>query len=76
MPGSGNRWSLLKFKYHNAPVGMSVAHEVEEKVQRLGGPPEIAVEPVLISAVGATQAVHRGGLFNNVLTLKDLVDPM
>ena len=69
-------WSLLEFKYHNAPVGMSVAHEVEEKVQRLGSPPEIAVEPVLISAAGATRAVHRGGLFNKVLTLKDLVDSM
>ncbi|MCK4547204.1 MAG: ATP-binding protein [Candidatus Eisenbacteria sp.] len=66
-------WTLLEFKYGKSPVGMQVVHDVEQKIQRLGVPPEISVEPVLVSAAGATKAVQRSGFFHHVIELEDLV---
>jgi AAA+ ATPase superfamily predicted ATPase len=66
-------WTLVEFKYHTSPVGMQVVHDVEQKLQRLGAPPEVSVEPVLVSAAAATRAVQRRGFFQRVIELKDLV---
>jgi hypothetical protein len=66
-------WTLLEFKYGKSPVGMQVVHDVEQKIQHLGVPPEISVEAVLVSAAGATRAVQRSGFFHPVIELRDLV---
>ena len=66
-------WSLLEMKYTTSPVGKAVIGEIERKVERLIAPEKISIEPVLISAAGATTAAHRSGFFQSILTLKDLV---
>jgi uncharacterized protein len=66
-------WSLLEMKYASAPVGMAVIREVQHKIEHLGVPDNITIEPVLISAAGATAAVRRSGFFQSILTLSDLV---
>ena len=66
-------WTLMEFKYASSPVGKEVVHQVSRKVERLAAPKEVIVEPVLLTASGASSAVKRHGLFNHILTLKDLV---
>jgi hypothetical protein len=68
-------WSLLEFKYLGAPAGMQVLHEVAEKIRRLDVPDTVSVEPVLISANGATKALRESGFFHHILDLRDLVGP-
>jgi len=67
-------WNLLELKYLNEPAGMSVMHDVADKVRRLGVPGDVTVEPVLISARGTTKALDRTGFFSRTLCLADLVD--
>ena len=66
-------WTLLEFKYSSAPQGLKIVHEVEQKIQRLDVPDEVSVEPVLVSAKGATLAVKKRRFFTSILELGDLV---
>lgn len=66
-------WSLLEMKYSTSPIGKAVIHDIERKIERLAAPESISIEPVLVSAAGATAAVHRSGFFNSIITLEDLV---
>ena len=68
-----NVWNLIEFKYTNAKIGTSVIKEMQQKVSRLNAPPDITVEPVLVSASGVVQAVENQEYFNKVLTLTDLL---
>ena len=68
-----NVWSLLEFKCSNERIGSSVIDEVERKVSRLRLPKEISVEPVLLSARGATKAVTEREFFTQSLELSDLL---
>jgi len=51
----------------------SVCTSVGSKIEALGASQDITIEPVLISASGATGAVQRTGFFQSILTLSDLV---
>ncbi|MCK5797303.1 MAG: ATP-binding protein [Deltaproteobacteria bacterium] len=66
-------WTVIECKYTSRPLGMEILSEVERKIERLGVPPEVSVERVLISASGVTPAVAKRGVFAHVLTLKDIV---
>ncbi len=55
-------------------AGMSVMHDVAEKVRRLGVPGDVTLEPVLISSHGTTEALDRTGFFSHTLCLADLMD--
>lgn len=66
-------WTLMEFKYKTSLVGKDVIHEVNRKVEHLGAPDGVTIEPVLVTASGVTRAVKRAGFFNHVLTLEDLV---
>lgn len=66
-------WSLLEMKYTTSPIGKPVIQDIERKIERLAPPESISIEPVLISATGATAAVHRAGYFQSIITLQDLV---
>jgi hypothetical protein len=66
-------WTLLEYKYRSAPVGKDVVHEVQQKAERLSVPSSVTLEPVLVTASGATPAVRSAGYFHEILTLKDLV---
>ncbi len=66
-------WNVLEFKYLNKPAGLSVMHDVIEKIRRLDVPPEVTIEPVLVSAMGGTKALVGSGFFSHILTLEDLL---
>ena len=66
-------WSLLEFKYGTAAAGTEVIREVEGKINRIGVPSSVTVEPILVSAAGVTAAVKKSGYFNQILGLSDLV---
>ena len=66
-------WNLIELKYASSAVGMKVIHEVQRKVERLASPDEVTVEPVLVTASGASSAVKRAGYFSQIITLKDLL---
>jgi len=68
-------WTLLEFKYLSKPAGLEVMHDIADKIRRLGAPEDVTVEPVLISAHGATKALDATGFFSHTLCLADLVDP-
>lgn len=54
-------------------AGTQVTHDVAEKIRRLKAPDEITMEPILISALGATAELDRSGFFQHTLCLTDLV---
>lgn len=66
-------WSILEFKYRMSPVGMEVAHEVERKLQRLTTPAGITIEPVLVSAAGATRTLRESNYFTTIVTLNEML---
>ncbi|MFH0946706.1 MAG: DUF234 domain-containing protein [Planctomycetota bacterium] len=66
-------WTLIEFKYSASPVGNEVVLDVARKIKRLAPPKNVTIEPVLISAAGASPSVRRSGFFNRILTLEDLV---
>jgi len=66
-------WTLLELKYTAAPVGKQVIRDVQQKIKRLDVPAEVSIEPVLLSARGATGVVKRERFFNHILTLDDLL---
>jgi len=67
-------WNFLEFKYQRNPAGMQVMHALKEKIRRLNPPDDITIEPVLISAQGATSDLEHSGYFRHILRLADLVE--
>ncbi|RLC01118.1 MAG: hypothetical protein DRI57_31505, partial [Deltaproteobacteria bacterium] len=67
-------WSLLEFKYLNKPAGMQVMHDIKQKIDRLNAPDNITIEPVLISAHGATKQLEQTQFFQKIINLSDLVN--
>ena len=66
-------WTIMEYKYHTTPVGMSVVEEVSRKIERLPVPVNTSVEKVLIAAAGVTKEVKQSNFFNALLTLGDLI---
>jgi len=57
-------WTIMEYKYHTTPVGMSVVEEVSRKIERLPVPVNTSVEKVLIAAAGVTKEVKQSNFFN------------
>jgi hypothetical protein len=66
-------WTVLEIKYSTSPQGRQVIHDVERKIERLGVPDGVSIEPALVSASGVTPAVEREGFFNRVIEIAELV---
>ncbi|MBW2702527.1 MAG: ATP-binding protein [Deltaproteobacteria bacterium] len=66
-------WTLIEIKYSATPVGKKVIHDVQRKIERLNVPADISIEPVLISARGASRTVIAEDYFSHILTLDDLL---
>ena len=66
-------WTVIEYKYTKSPIGMTVVHEVQEKIKRLPKPNHITIETALISASGVTKAVQNSRFFNHILTLSDIL---
>lgn len=68
-------WTVVEIKYSAFPQGRQVIHDVKQKIERLGVPSGISIEPALVSASGVTSAVERDGFINRVIDLAELVEP-
>ena len=66
-------WTVVEIKYTTSPAGKQVIHDVQSKIERLRVPADVSVEPVLVSAKGATSAVERSAFFYHILTLPELL---
>ena len=66
-------WTMMEFKYTTTAVGRGVIADVQQKIDRLGVPSNVTVQPVLVAAAGAKPSVVKDGFFTHILTLKDLV---
>ena len=66
-------WTLLELKYTATPAGKQIIHDVQQKIDRLDVPADVSIEPVLVSARGATRSVANKGYFYRILTLTDLL---
>ncbi len=66
-------WNILEYKHTSTAVGPAVVEQMQEKIRRLAPPCDVMVEPVLVSAAGATPSVIDSGYFSAVLGLDDLV---
>jgi AAA+ ATPase superfamily predicted ATPase len=66
-------WTLIELKYTAAPVGKQVIHDVQRKIERLDVPADVSIEPVLVSAKGATSSAADMRYFYHILTLDDLL---
>jgi hypothetical protein len=68
-------WTVLEIKYSASPQGRQVIHDVARKIERLGVPSGVSIEPALVSASGVTSAVEREGFFSRVIEIAELVGP-
>lgn len=68
-------WTVLEIKYSASPQGRQVIHDVERKIERLGVPSGVSIEPALVSTSGVTSAVEREGFFSWVIEIGELVGP-
>ncbi len=64
---------FLEFKYHEKPVGSSVAKEMEAKIQKLKLSKNITLEKTLIAMNGFTKDLRDSKYFDHLLTLEDLL---
>jgi len=81
--GSGYQWDLVfdrsdkvltlcEVKYSNAPVGLSVIREFEERLERTPIESRKSVQRVLISVNGATEQLLEKNYFDRIITLEEL----
>jgi hypothetical protein len=64
-----NILTIVECKFTENPVDTKVIKEVERKIEFLQIPTKYTIEKVLISASGATEAVHKEDYFNQILGL-------
>lgn len=65
----GDILTLIECKYSKSPIGVSVADQVQQKVNLLRAPARFTVEKVLIAASGATKELSQSGKFHRILGL-------
>jgi AAA+ ATPase superfamily predicted ATPase len=64
--------TLCEIKYSNAPVGVSVIREFEERLEKTRIETRKTIQRVLISVNGATEQLLEKNYFDRVITLDDL----
>ena len=64
--------TLCEINYRTAKSGKAIIKEVQAKMDLYPASPKTSVEPVLITASGATDAVLNEGYFTQILTMEDL----
>jgi uncharacterized protein len=64
--------NLIECKWSRVPVGVEIVADLERKARLYPNPRRHTLEPVLVTASGATRKVHDAGI--PVVTLKDLFD--
>jgi len=64
--------TVCEIKYTIAKTGPEVIEEFEKKLQLLSDVKSQTIEKVLISASGASEALHNLGYFDRIITLDDL----
>jgi hypothetical protein len=65
--------TVCQIKHTAAPVGADAAREFVRRVEALKVPRRTTVQRILVSASGAEPEVERGGYFDRVLTLEELM---
>ncbi len=65
--------TVCEIKHTSAPVGTQAAKEFARRVEALDVPKRTTVQRVLVSPAGAEPEVERGGYFDRVLNLDDLM---
>lgn len=65
--------TICEIKYKDAPVGIEVIPEFEEKINKIELKSKKTIEKVLISANGADEKLHARSYFDRILTLEDLL---
>jgi hypothetical protein len=68
-----NILTLIECKFTEAPVDLQIIKDFERKVMTLKAPKKFSIEKVLISANGATEAVHESEYFHKILKIEDLL---
>lgn len=63
--------TVCEIKYKDAPVGIEIIVEFEEKLKKLKS--KKTVEKILISATGADEKLQNRSYFDRILTLDDLL---
>jgi hypothetical protein len=81
--GRGYQWDLVfdrsdkvltlcEIKYSNAPVGMGVIREFEERLEKTPIETRKSIQRVLISVNGATEQLVEKSYFDRIITLEDI----
>jgi hypothetical protein len=66
---SGSVLSVVECKFSKQPIGLSVARDMDRKIDALNMPASVSIERVLITASGITTDLEREGSFHHVLGL-------
>jgi AAA+ ATPase superfamily predicted ATPase len=68
-----NTICLIECKFTEKPVGIEVATEMAEKIERLTIPKKWSVQTILISATGVTSELRKAESFDHILDLKAIL---
>lgn len=64
-------YTICEIKYTQAPVGIKVIAEMEQKLELFPNKKNKTIQKVLISAEGAQESLVNKGYFDRILTLED-----
>jgi hypothetical protein len=64
--------TVCEIKYTQIETGTEVIEEFEKKLRQFPNPKKKTIEKVLISASGATDALHAKAYFDRIITLENI----
>lgn len=66
-------YTVCEAKYQDAPIGVDVITEVEQKIKALPLSRRRSIHKVLITSSGTTKGLQERAYFDRILTLEDLI---